>query len=384
MTRKFIAVLLAGAGALLVAAALSFGATNPTTIVPASAPETDYHAEGAIVAGNIEIQTVRAPNKGPVVASCDPDPRLAPHARPDDCAWAEPAGSGRDRVNFDRHILDAGDFSPDGAIPPKPASATRENFNGKAGFDTAGPQFVGDFFDDDDMHYRLTPRTLDAYLAPNGDPNNRWRRWCGTGTIEAFNGAAPLAPFAVGQIRKFVVEVWDGEFRDTPGLGGGQQDFWVIDILKPGSTFDVSRCQSPAPNLPPPNRRPGNPPPAPPSPVAGSLPSLVVQGSRQSVLGADAHLAVPRACASRKLSATIIGKGIARVEFSLDGKRVATVGRPDAHGRFRLRGDVSGLRAGAHRLSARVVFDSATATPPRTLTLGVVRCASARRRAFTG
>jgi hypothetical protein len=75
-------------------------------------------------------------------------------------------------VSFGRHIADA-DASPGGGFTPL-GTASREHFDGEAGFDLGGAIFTGDFYDDD-MHVRLAPRTLDAYLAPNGNANNRWR-----------------------------------------------------------------------------------------------------------------------------------------------------------------------------------------------------------------
>lgn len=375
--------------ALMLAVAASASAAGP--IVPSSAPDVDYHAEGQIIAGNIQIQTDRAPNKGAAVADCDPDPRPAPNARPDACAFGTPVGAGRDLVNFGRHIPDA-DQSPSGAFSPGPMTATRENFNGKAGFDTPAPIFVGDFFDDDDMNFRLTPRTLDAYLAPNGDPNNRWRRFCGTGFVDQFNNMTPTLPFRVGEVRKFVVEVWDADFRDPSDLDGGNQDYWVIDILKPGSRFDTSLCI----NVNPVTRQPEPPPASPiippgvtttaPTALAGSAPALVAgSGVAPTVSFASAAARGPGGCVARAFKVAVRGANIQRVDFSVNGRFLRRVTGRDATGAFRTTVSVNRLSDVLNRVTARVVFRASTGAAARTLRLPVRRCPRpVARPLFTG
>ncbi|MBA3328731.1 MAG: hypothetical protein H0T43_10560, partial [Solirubrobacterales bacterium] len=259
--RTFIAAL--AASIMLAVVALSYAAIRTDPIIAASAPDADYHTEGQIIAGNIHVNTDRAPDDGVALATCDPDPRPEPHARPD-CTWGTPAGIGDDFLNFGRHIPD-GDSSPNGAFTPE-STDTRDNFNGKAGFKDGGI-FEGHFFDDDDMNFRLTPRTVDAYMAPEGNANNRWRRVCGTGVVEQFNNSGPggaeahpaKAPFAPGQIRKFIMQVWDADHRDPTDLEGGNQDFFIIDILGVDSQFDTARCLEPNQPPPPPPTNPENP-----------------------------------------------------------------------------------------------------------------------------
>jgi hypothetical protein len=406
----------AGAIAMLAFALGAGPAAAASPIIPSTAAEVDYHTEGQIIGGNIQIQTDRAPNKGTALTLCDPDPRPAPNVRPDDCPWGNPTGVGRDLVNFGRHIPDA-DTTFNGAFTPVLNPDTRENFNGKAGFDTDAPIFVGDFFDDDDMHFRLTPRTLDGYLAPNGDPNNRWRRFCGTGTIEQFNNQGPggaeahppLAPFAPGQIRKFIVEVWDADFRDPSDQDGGNQDYWVIDILSPTSLFDVSTCQTvpipPPPPPPPDNPPPVNPPPpgpgvnprppgvvaTTPTPTTGSLPPLVsaevAAASRgpARVLVSNAGARGPGGCVARTFKVAVRGANIVRVDFALDGKRMSRVTRRDASGMFRATIKLAGLAKRAHHVSARVAFFPGVLPRVRTLPIAFRVCGrAAAAPAFTG
>jgi hypothetical protein len=386
------------AAAASVALTLAFAASAvaATPIVPSAAADVDYHAEGQIIAGNIQIQTDRAPSQGPAVADCDPDPRPAPHARPDACDFAVPAGAGRDRVDFGRHIPDA-DVSPNGAFGSA-VTATRESFNGKAGFEDDGAIFVGDFFDDEDMSFRLTPRTLDAYLAPNGDPNNRWRRFCGTGIVDTLNNLTPAPPFAAGQVRKFIVEVWDADFRDPSNNDGGNQDYWVIDILKPGSLFDISDCRNaaanPEPNqpgpLPQPN--PGQPtlvvqtPVAAPTPTTGSLPPLVAGvAPRPRLAFVSAAARGPGRCVARPFLVSVRGANILRVDFSVNGRLLTRVTRRDRTGAFRAVVSPRGLRGGLHRVNARVVFRPAARAAARTLRMSFRRCPRPiQRPLFTG
>lgn len=382
--------------------AASAGAAGP--IVPSSAADVDYHAEGQIIGGNISIQTDRAHNQGDALTVCDPDPRAAPHERPDTCSFGIPAGAGRDLVNFGRHIPDA-DESPNNAFTPA-ATDTRENFNGKAGIDTHGPIFVGDFYDDDDMNFRLTPRTLDAYLAPNADPNNRWRRFCGTGIVDDFHHLSPAAPFSVGQTRKFIVEIWDADHRHPSDHDGGNQDYWVIDILKPGSLFDTSKCVNvdaggnPAPPLIPPAGEPGGPgglggpgagadvAPQAPTAIAGSLSPLVLGASAPARIAfANAAARGPGGCVARATKVAVSGANIQSVEFRVNGRLLRRVTRRDATGSFRATVSLSRLTRVSNRVTARVVFRAATGAAPRTLPLTVRRCPrpiATSTPAFTG
>src|SRR5206468_1543731 len=94
MRRPLLIAVLAAAGVLaIVAVALGRGGD---VLVAGSQSDVDYHAEGQIIGGNIQIQTDRAPDQGQALTRCDPDPRPAPHNRPD-CAWATPNGNGREQ-----------------------------------------------------------------------------------------------------------------------------------------------------------------------------------------------------------------------------------------------------------------------------------------------
>jgi hypothetical protein len=381
--------------AAVVAAVTIFALANVATgqgtendvIVPGTTSDADYHAEGRIKeGGNIQIQTDRAPQQGQALQRCDPDPRPAPHNRPD-CAWATPNGSGREQTQINGQIgRPDTDTSPNKSFTPD-SSDTREILNGIAALDDGNgdQRFDGDFFNDEDMHFRLTPRTLDAYLAPEGDANNRWRRICGTGTVEQFNNSGkgnndPRAPFLEGQVRKFVLQTWDADFREPSNADGGNQDYFIIDILAPGSGFDTTKCQTvnqqnqPAPPAPP------NAPPAEQTVAPGVAPST-------SPARGTAALSGPGGCRSRAFTASVTGRNIAQVVFLLDGRKVKTLTKPNAGSRWTARITPRKLKLGTHRVRAGVSFVRNATPRVRVLSLTFQRCARAARRVsprFTG
>jgi hypothetical protein len=89
-----------------------------------------------------------------------------------------------------------------------------------------------------------------------------------------------------------------------------------------------------------------------------------------------ARLGVNGPCTRRSFGATVSGRRISRVVFSLDGRRIRT----DTSSPFSAR--VSTARPGRHRVTARVTFLSDSGTAARTLGFGFRRCAAAVR--FTG
>src|SRR3954469_505415 len=393
--RRTIAIL---AIALLAAAAVAATAIgqNGDVLISDTQSDADYHAEGRIaLGGNIQIQSDRAPSQGQALQNgCDPDPSPAPNNRPG-CSWATPQGSGREQVNLQGQIgRPDTDRSPNKSYTPD-SSDTREILNGlaalqhdhtaaaaranrkvKARAAQSGQRFEGDFFNDEDMHIRLTPRTLDAYLAPEGNANNRWRRICGTGVIEQFNTSGggnndPRSPFLEGQIRKFVLQIWDADWREPSNADGGNQDYYIIDILAPGSNFDTSACQAanPQPQQP---AQPGQPaqPAAPAAPVQpASAPSQAVRGT--------AALAGARGCQARAFRASVVGRNIAQVVYLLDGKRYRTLTKATAGNRWSVQIVPSSLKVGSHRVTAGVSFVRGATPRVRAMSFAFQRCAKA-------
>src|SRR3954452_15711092 len=300
------------------ATALSEGRTD--VILAGSQDAGDYHAEAAaarpaaggatIIGGDIQIKSLRGIDKG-VAGACDPDPRFDTHPRPDDgCGWAEPAGTGEDFISFGRTIqgdlpMESGelpedtDTSPDHAFVPV-TTPTRERFNGRGGLDQAGDLFIDSrpVLDDEDLNFRITGSDKFSYLAPQGNADNRWRRLCGEGVVEALDkNLAIQMPFRDGETRPFVVQIWDADFKDPSDLDGGNQDYFIIDVFKPGTTFDMKSCvakPADADNVPPPPPPPSGDKPTPTPLLANAAATPAATPAAKpagSVLGARA---VPR------------------------------------------------------------------------------------------
>jgi hypothetical protein len=385
-------------------------------ILAGSASQVDYHAEAAparpadggstIIGGNIHIKTDRG-TRGGDAGACDPDPRFGDHPRPEDsgCTWAEPAGEGEDFIAFGRQIQNDlaeesgetpndADTSPNGAFDPV-STDSRERFNGRGGLDDGGALFMDDrpVLDDEDLNFRIRGKKTFAYLAPKGNADNRWRRLCGEGVVEEFGNNTPMAaPFAIGQLRPFVIQVWDADFKDPSDNDGGNQDYFIIDVYPEGTTFDVESCQPVNPPNNPPNNPPVNPPVNPPSitpvvsPAAAPLPRSGVEAVVVRRARGTAQIAGARACPVSAVPLRVRGRLIRRVTFFVDGRRVGQVTRANAAGQFQVRVDPRRMRAGTHRVRAVVQFRSG-AGPSRTLRMSFRVCARPARQvqpSFTG
>lgn len=126
---------------------------------------------------------------------------------------------------------------------------------------------------------------------------------------------------------------------------------------------------------------------APPGPymlfvnVKGSCGKLVPSHAAQTFVGrkpsGSAALSGPHGCVKKPFRARVKGTGIDRVTFSVDGKRVKGSG-------LAARVDPRKLRAGSHRLTARVSFVTGTGQKARTLRTSFRRCPKVRTRTRHG
>jgi hypothetical protein len=397
--RRRIVGAVAAAGTLMLLGPAAAMANAGDVILGGSQGSVDYHAEAApakpaeggatIIGGNIQIVSDRGADGG-TAGACDPDPRFGDHPRPDDegCDWDEPVGSGRDFISFGRHIGqqdfapdtsgntgsgDGGsgdvtgdtDTSPDGAYVPQ-TTPTREGFNGRGGLDDAGNLFIEDrpVLDDEDLNLRIRGTGISNYLAPQGNADNRWRRLCGMGMVEKLDYNADMyGPFQPGDTVPFVVQVWDADWQNPSDMDGGNQDYFIIDVFPAGTKFDVKNCRAMKPEkpLPPPPATPPLMKPAPkpvvapqPAPAAATpAPALAVKGVR--VVRGRARLAGARTCPVTAFNVRVTGRRIRRVTFFVDGRRVGAVTR-SIGGQYRASVDPRRLRAGVHRVRARVEF----------------------------
>ena len=107
----------------------------------------------------------------------------------------------------------------------------------------------------------------------------------------------------------------------------------------------------------------------------------------QAVLPAtpgSAQLRGPSGCVRGPFRATVRGSRIARVTFFRDGKRIKRINAKPGQTRFRVSVTPS-RRPGVHRITARIVFETASGTSARTLRLSFQRCArQVVRPRFTG
>ena len=127
-----------------------------------------------------------------------------------------------------------------------------------------------------------------------------------------------------------------------------------------------------------------------PAPQQAQAPGVTQPPPGQAVLGARitpgrARLLGPTGCTSRAFHARIKGTKVARVVFTLDGKRLKTVTRKNFRGTYAVRINPSRLSIGVHRLIAKVTFQRGSATKAKTFRLAFQRCPRALRAPrFTG
>jgi len=382
-------------------------------ILAGSTSKVDYHAEAAparpadggstIIGGNIHIKSERG-TRGGDAGVCDPDPRFGTHPRPEDtsgCNWLTPRGFGEDFIAFGRTIQNDlpkelgetpndTDTSPNHSFTPV-STDTRERFNGRGGLDDAGALFMDEreVLDDEDLNFRLEGVRTFAYQSPQGNADNRWRRLCGVAEVKELSNNAPMsAPFVIGQLRPFIVQIWDADFKDPSDNDGGNQDYFIIDVFPEGTQFDEATCEL---------RRNVNPPNNPVIPVVNPpvvVPPAAVTPTPQSGVEAvvvqrrrgTAQIAGVSACQTATVPLRVRGRLIRRVTYFVDGRRVGSVTRANAAGQYQVRVNARSMRAGTHRVRAVVQFRSG-AGPTRTLRMSFRRCARPVRQVqpnFTG
>jgi hypothetical protein len=113
------------------------------------------------------------------------------------------------------------------------------------------------------------------------------------------------------------------------------------------------------------------PPPADTPPVVQAPPAPPVLGEvlGEQIVSGKSRLLGPSGCAGKTVKATVKGSRIARVTFLLDGKKVKTVKGP---GSYSVKS--STLKAGVHRIKARVTYEAASQTKSRTHFVTFQRC----------
>jgi hypothetical protein len=265
--------------------------------------------------------------------------------------------------------------------PPEPAmSIEKLQRRGSGDYTTEmlGPVAVGEVIDYEIIVTNTgnVPITLSEFSDPRCEP----------GTITGGNGEAPIMPA-------------------RPAITAGQTIFFCTHTITPadvlaGSYVNVAsatavseECSEPpcaalasesntvtvTMNAPPTHQpAPVTPTPGTPAPSSGPAPSNEPGPRHSGVLAFSAGeptLRGPRSCVHRGFSARLSSAGVRRVVFSLDGRRLATLTARDSRAGI-LTVHVARLRAGTHRLAARITVSSG-ASAPRTITrrLTVAHCA---------
>jgi hypothetical protein len=124
---------------------------------------------------------------------------------------------------------------------------------------------------------------------------------------------------------------------------------------------------TPPAGQPPAVTPPAGQPPAVTPPIAQTPLTTAVRGVE--VRSGKSRLRGPSGCVGRTVKATVSGREIAKVTFSLDGKPVKAIKGP---GSYTVRS--ASLSAGIHRIRAKVTFKAAAGTRPRTHLVTFQRC----------
>ncbi len=157
-----------------------------------------------------------------------------------------------------------------------------------------------------------------------------------------------------------------------------------------GMAANGEPCTRPAAewsSTPPVEERPATPSAQQP-PVLTRIPSTAassggVLGVTQEVVPASASIVRLSRCVSRTFGAVVRGRGIRRVTFYVNGRRVRTM--TGSHSRYVLRVSPTAARNGVIRVNAQVDFVARSGKRAKTLRMTALRCAvGAQRVRFTG
>jgi hypothetical protein len=187
----------------------------------------------------------------------------------------------------------------------------------------------------------------------------------------------------------FKVDVVNAPFDVDPSLAG-YQTYVIADAAQRSSNKKTAAANNRAvvtvltpPTTPPPTTPPTTPPPAPPTtPSSGGMAPKAVKGS---VAPGTAKINGKSGCVTKNFNVTVTGRQIRRVVFTLDGKPVKTLTKPNAGSTFSLPVKPGQLKKGTHRVVAQTTFTTASGTRPRSLRVAFSRCErSGRAPQFTG
>jgi hypothetical protein len=224
--------------------------------------------------------------------------------------------------------------------------------------------------------------------------------WSGCGQRDLTVTEQPTTGYALKSVEcRSTINPWNGSGHD-PWIEPGPNDPIDDHTTVSGATVHIQaeagewiKCvftNAPTKTPPPPPTTPPTTPPGTTTPPVSSStpPATVVPAPKVTVkpsssISGRARLRSPQGCLiGHKIAASVRGRAISKVVFSIDGRRAATVTKA-RNGRFGLSLDTRRLAAGTHRVTARVHFKRSAHTRTRTLRSHFLRCRAARAQ-FTG
>jgi hypothetical protein len=181
-------------------------------------------------------------------------------------------------------------------------------------------------------------------------------------------GIAPNTnPQQTDEAGNYSWEVGDGDYRVSVTKNGYWRSFSGI-VTGPGAIVSEDVALE---------RRPGTPPPtpredceAPVEPQPEPTPEPEPDHDPKSDDGSDSE----GTCLLRPVNARVRGTTVRQVVFSLDGRVIKRVRRPDKDGVFGVTVERTTLPRGKHVLRAKVYFVRSAHRDPETLRLAIRRC----------
>ncbi len=162
-------------------------------------------------------------------------------------------------------------------------------------------------------------------------------------------------------------QVGDGDYRVSVTKAGYWRSFSGI-VTGPGAVIDENVALT---------RRPGTPPPAPrdcAAPAPEPAPQPEPEPGEHDPKGNDGEDREPATCLLRPVNARVRGSSVRAVVFSLDGRMIKRVTRPDEDGVFGITVQRATLPGGKHVLRAKVLFVQRAHRDPELLRLAIRRC----------
>jgi hypothetical protein len=197
-----------------------------------------------------------------------------------------------------------------------------------------------------------------------------------------------FTPTAAGTYRVIATYSGDASYNSITSLCNEPSEAVVVSTTPPPPP------PPPPAVTPPPPPPPCTPPPGPVPPggkLCSATPTVCTTPPGPAPAGGElcargtAAISGVSGCAGPPFNVIVHGHQIQRVVFTIDGKVVRTLTKPNSGSRYVLAVRPSRLGGGTHRVIARTTFRKQSGTKARTLRISFTRCArQAALPAFTG